>query len=71
MLVKMFRKYLLALVSILLLNSPLMAQEVEMAERFRGEGKIYVVVGVMLVLLIGLFAYLWRIDRNVKKLEEK
>ena len=45
-------------------------QEVEMADQFRANGKIYVVVGVILILLIGLFIYLFRIERKVKKLEE-
>lgn len=47
------------------------AQEVEMADGFRAEGKIYIVVGVILIILIGLFVYLFRIERKVKKLEQE
>lgn len=47
------------------------AQSVEMADNFRGEGKIYVVVAVALILLITIFFYLFRIDRKLKKLEEE
>ncbi len=50
---------------------PAVSQEVEMADGFRSEGKIYVVVGVILIILIGLFVYLFRMDRRIKKLEEK
>ncbi|MEQ9229694.1 MAG: CcmD family protein [Cyclobacteriaceae bacterium] len=50
---------------------PAASQEVEMADGFRSEGKIYVVVGVILIILIGLFVYLFRMDRRIKKLEEK
>jgi CcmD family protein len=43
--------------------------EVEMADTMRSEGKIYVVVGIILIVLIGLFVYLFLLDKKVKKLE--
>lgn len=43
----------------------------EMADGMRSNGKIYVVVGVILIVLIGLFIYLFAIERKVKKLEQK
>ena len=46
------------------------AQQVEMADNFRGEGKIYIVVIIALMLLITIFFYLFRIERKLKKLEE-
>ncbi|MCX8019455.1 MAG: CcmD family protein [Chitinophagaceae bacterium] len=36
----------------------------------RSEGKIYVLVAVMLTILIGVFLYLFRLDRKIKKLED-
>ncbi len=42
----------------------------EMADAMRRNGKIYVVVTVCLVILIGLFLYIWRIDRKITKLEK-
>lgn len=48
-----------------------MAQEVEMADTMRSEGKIYVVVAILLLILISLVAYLIMIDRKVTKLEER
>ena len=42
----------------------------EMADVMRSNGKIYVVVTVCLVILIGLFLYVWRIDRKISKLEK-
>ncbi len=42
---------------------------VEMADTMRSEGKIYVVVGIILIVLIGLITYLVMLDRKVKKLE--
>lgn len=37
----------------------------------RSNGKIYVVVAVMLVILMGLLFYLFRIDRRITKLEKQ
>ena len=48
-----------------------MAQEVEMADDFRGEGKIYVVVAVVLLILITLLYVLMRLDRRLSKLERE
>ena len=55
----------------LLLASPAYSQEVEMADGMRADGKIYVVVAVLLVILIGLIAYLIIIDRKATHLEKK
>ena len=47
------------------------ATEIEMADQMRSEGKIYVVVAVLSVILIGLFIYLINIDKKVGKLEKE
>jgi hypothetical protein len=51
------------------------AQEVSnnetMASVMRSNGKIYVVVAVVLTILFGLFAYLIRLDRKISKLEKE
>jgi CcmD family protein len=36
----------------------------------RSNGKIYVVVAVCLVILIGLFVYVAGLDRKIRKLEK-
>ena len=67
----MFRTIIISGI-LLLINAPqLMAQDVEMADQLRSNGKIYIVVGVILILLIGLFIYLFRIEKEVKRLKEK
>lgn len=52
-----------------------MAQEadapVEMADTFRSEGKIYVVITVLSIIFICLIGYLIYIDLKLKKLENK
>jgi hypothetical protein len=45
--------------------------QVPMADQFRADGKIYVVLGVILILMIGFFVFLFRTDRRVRRLEEK
>ena len=37
----------------------------------RSEGKLYVVMAVVITILTGLFIYLINLDRKVKKLEKK
>jgi uncharacterized membrane protein len=46
------------------------AQDVEMADQLRGEGKIYVVIGVILIILTGVICYLIRLDSKLRKLEK-
>ena len=36
----------------------------------KSNGKIYVVVAVVLVILFGLFAYVWRLDKKITRLEK-
>lgn len=45
------------------------AQEAEMADAMKANGKIYVVIAVMLTILAGLILYLIRLDRKISKLE--
>ena len=47
------------------------ASDIEMADQFRADGKIYVVILVVSVVLIGLFAYLFRLERKVSELEKR
>ncbi|MHA8095968.1 CcmD family protein [Aquirufa antheringensis] len=47
------------------------ASDIEMADQFRADGKIYVVIAVVSVVLMGLFAYLFRLERKVNDLEER
>jgi tetrahydromethanopterin S-methyltransferase subunit D len=45
--------------------------KVEMADVMRSNGKIYIVVAVCLTILIGLFIYVYNIDRKVSRLEKQ
>ncbi len=67
----MVKKILFSLFSACLAYFPAMAQEqVEMADVMRSNGKIYVVVAVCLTILLGLFAYMFYIDRKISKIEK-
>lgn len=44
---------------------------IEMADTLRSNGKIYVVVVCIVIILIGLILYLFAMDRRLKKLENK
>ena len=68
--IKMISKLVL-LFSCLLCSTVLFAQDKpEMADLMRSNGKIYVVVAVCLTILIGLFVYVFVIDRKISRLEK-
>ncbi len=54
-----------------LLSNFAIAQSVEMADQFRADGKIYVVIAVIGTLLIGFFVYLIIMDKKLGKLEKR
>ena len=63
-------KYLFTILfSLLVLTTQ--AQEVEMADAMRSDGKIYVVLAIVLFILIGLIAYLFLLDRKITRLEKE
>jgi len=69
---KRLKATILSLITIILSKTYALSQvreKVEMADNFRADGKIYVVLTIILVILAGLFFYLIKIDRRVTKLE--
>lgn len=63
-------KYLFTILfSLLVLTTQ--AQEVEMADAMRSDGKIYVIVAIVLLVLVGLIAYLFLLDRKITRLEKE
>jgi len=61
----------LLLLLVLLVSNISQAQEETMANTMRSNGKIYVVVAVLTTILIGLIAYLVRLDKKISKLEKE
>jgi CcmD family protein len=68
----MIKKSLLS-ICLVFFSAALFAQnnDVEMADTMRSNGKIYVVFAVALVILIGIFLYLLRMDRKLSRLEKE
>ena len=56
---------------LLIINPTLFAQDAQMADTMRSEGKIYVVVAIILVIFSGLITFLIFTDRKISKLEER
>jgi hypothetical protein len=54
-----------------LLTTSAQAQDIEMADALRSNGKIYVVVTILVVIVAGLVGYLVMIDRKATRLEKK
>lgn len=44
--------------------------QVEMADQFRADGKIYVVIAVLGIIFLGIMGYLFSLDRKITKLEK-
>jgi uncharacterized membrane protein len=65
-------KRFLALIFILLTHVQLLqAQpETEMADMFRQDGKIYVVVAILSIVFAGIIFFLVRLERRIKNLEK-
>jgi hypothetical protein len=59
-------------VSLLLLQLVALAQppDVQMADGMRSNGKIYVVVAIIVTIFAGIIFYLIRLDRKLTKLEK-
>jgi hypothetical protein len=68
-------KISLAFIGMTLLASVCFAQDegnkVDMADTMRSNGRIYVVVAVVVVILLGLIMYLVRLDRKISRMEKE
>jgi len=63
-------KKIYLIIVILFLNLVVKAQTVEMADIMRSSGKIYVVVGTIAIIFIGLAGYLFSLDKRLTKIEK-
>lgn len=75
----MYKRFLRFVLSVFLImttlftsaQDSLQTDKPEMADAMRANGKIYVVVGCLLIVLAGLFLYLFITDRKLRNLEQK
>ena len=66
-----FLRTLLLTFHSLIIAQAVRAQDNEMADVMRANGKIYVVVGVVLVILLGIIVYLITLDRKIQRIEKQ
>ena len=72
MMIKKFFTTILFSSSVLMIQAQEAAvQKSVMADLMRNNGKIYVVIAVMLTILTGLIGYMIRLDRKISKLEKE
>ena len=67
----MIQRLLLAVFSLLLYTcSFAQGEPVEMADTMRSNGKIYVVLAVVVTIFTGIIIYLIRLDKKITRLEK-
>lgn len=68
-------KYFLSLLALLVLLTSQVAlaqtASTTMADQMRSDGRIYVVIAVLLTILAGLVLYLVRLEKKIKTLEKE
>jgi hypothetical protein len=68
----LLKKSILSLVFIISSLAVLAQEKNEtMADTMRSNGRIYVVIAVVLTILAGLILYVFRLDRKISKLEKE
>ncbi len=67
---KFLVRSLLLLLLNLVSNTGAFASDVEMADLMRSNGMIYVVIAVLSIIFAGILAFLFIIERRLKKLEK-
>jgi hypothetical protein len=61
----------IAFALLLVINPTLFAQDAQMADTMRADGKIYVVVAIIVVIFGGLIALVAMTDRKITALEKR
>ena len=62
----------LSLTLLILFSQHIYAQPTtSMADNMRSDGRIYVVIAVLLTILAGIFLYLVRLEKKIKSLEKE
>jgi uncharacterized iron-regulated membrane protein len=64
-------KFFLSFCLLLLTNLAYAQNQPEMADVMRSNGKIYVVVGTLAIVLAGVMGYLIWIDRKISNIEKR
>ena len=68
--IKRLAAFFVAMVTVIVANAQDTAAVAEPNDFMHSNGRIYVVVAVVLTILIGLFIYVYSLDRKITKLEQ-
>ncbi len=68
---KFFSRLMISFVCLFSSLASFAQEKPDMADLMRSNGKIYVVVGVCLTILVGLFLYVFMIDRKMSRIEKE
>ena len=66
-----FKQFIYTFLLLLLSNFAKANEGVEMADQFRADGKIYIVITVFAIVLTGFFAFIFYLDNKLNKLEKE
>ena len=69
--IKSIKIFLLVIWATFTSNMAMANEPVEMADIMRSEGKIYVVVAMILIIFIGIVLYLVRLERKIERLKKE
>ena len=65
------KNILYTLMLLLISNFANANNEIEMADQFRAEGKIYIVIAVISIVFAGFVAFVLYLDNKISKIEKK
>ena len=66
----MYKKSAILILLFATVSKTLSAQTVSTAEKLLDHGKLNAVIAVVAVILVGIFVFLFYIERKIKKLEQ-
>ena len=70
-LIKIIVSFMLIVMPFILMAQQAGSEKIDMADAMRSNGKIYVVVAIVTIIMTGLIVYLIALDRKITKLEKR
>lgn len=67
----MYKKIVILILLFVTVSKTLSAQTVSTAEKLLEHGKLNAVIAVVAVILLGIFAFLFYLEKKIKKLEQE
>ena len=67
----MYKKYAILILLFVTVSKTLSAQTASTADKLLEHGKLNAVIAVVAVILLGIFAFLFYLEKKIKKLEQE